>query len=207
MAAQTDWHLKSNQIGPIAGPAVAAMKAKSQGVTPAATEEPMSVFGVPMSVLTSTFFGAMKGGAVNAKIDHMNNVIAQKNAATVAQGMKTQETINRNLQASEDAHTRNQIAIQANQRDAEGAAAAEAAATGASPEQAVRETQRNAAVARANADRELQYAADQADMASWATAMQMNNQIGTIEYNPYLNIALAASGAVLPSMMKSGLVK
>lgn len=198
----------AEQVAPISGAAYRAIpKPDANKVAMAAADGPASLFGVPVSVLTSTFFGAMKGGAVNAKIDHMNNVIAQKNAATLAQGMKTQETINRNLQAAEDAHTRNQIAIQANQRDAEGAAAAEAASTGASPEQAVRETQRNAAVARANADRELQYAADQADMASWATAMQMNNQIGTIEYNPYLNIALAASGTALPSMMKSGLIK
>lgn len=169
--------------------------------------ETSSLFGVPMPVLSSTFFGAMKGGAINSKIEQMNNVAAQKNAATLAQGMKTQETINRNLQAAEDARVSSELVIQMNKRDAEGAAAAEAASTGASSDQAIREVQRNAAFAEDQADAELKYAADQAEMASWANAQKMGSQIGTIEYNPYLNIALSAAGAAYPAMLKTGLVK
>lgn len=207
MAAQLDYQLSNKKTGPISGPAIAAMKAKSSGAGPVAETSSANVFGVPLSVLGSTFFGAMKGGIVNQKIDHMNSIVDQKNASTLAQGMKSQETINRNMQMSEDAHARNQVIIQANQRDAEGAAAAEAATTGANPEQAVREVQRNAAVARQNADRELQYAADQSAMASWANAQKMGGQIGSIDYNPYLNIALATAGTVLPALSKSGMTK
>lgn len=173
--------------------------------TPAA--ESAGMFGVPLPVLSSTFFGAMKGGAVNQKIEQMNNIVAQKNAATLAQGMKTQETINRNLQSAEDAAVRSSVLVQMNLRDAEGAAAAEAAATGADPAQAVRESQRNAALAQADADRELKYAADQAEMASWANAQKMASTQGTIDYNPYLNIALAAGSMAVPAMFRTGMVK
>lgn len=175
--------------------------------TTAAAPASSSLFGVPTSVLASTFFGAMKGGAINSKIEQMNALAAQKNAATLAQGMKTQETINRNLQMAEDARVSSELVIQMNQREAEGAAAAEAASTGASSDQAVREVQRNAAFAEEQADKELQYAADQAEMASWANAQKMSQQVGTIEYNPYLNIALSAAGMAIPSMFKTGLIK
>lgn len=168
-----------------------------------------SVFGVPLPVLTSTFFGAMKGGAANAKIEQMNAMAATKQAATLQQGMKTQETINRNLSAAEDAYSQNQLVIQMNQREAEGAASAEAAATGANPEQAIREINRNAAMAQDQADAELRYAADAAELASYSVASQMNSvkNMGKIEYNPYLNVALSAAGSAIPSMYQSGLIK
>lgn len=177
------------------------------GSAPKVESASSGLFGVPMPVLTSTFFGAMKGGAVNQKIEQMNSIAAQKNAATLSQGMKTQETINRNMQMAEDARVNSELVIQMNQRDAEGAAAAQAASTGASADQALREVQRNAAFAEDQADAELQFAADQAEMASWANAQQMSSQIGNIDYNPYLNIALAAAGTAVPAMFKSGLVK
>lgn len=200
----------AEQVGPISGGAYGAVPKAfidANKVAPAKVSGTASLFGVPMPVLTSTFFGAMKGGVINQKIEQMNSLAAQKNAATIAQGMKTQETINRNLQMAEDAHVSSELVIQMNQREAEGAAAAEAASTGASSDQAVREVQRNAAFAEEQADKELQYAADQAEMASWANAQKASQQIGSIEYNPYLNIALSAATTAVPSIYKSGLVK
>lgn len=198
----------AEQVAPISGAAYRAIpKPDANKVAMAAADGPASLFGVPVSVLTSTFFGAMKGGAVNQKIEQMNNMVAQKNAATLASGMKTQETINRNLTAAEDAATRSKLATQMNKRDAEGQAAAEAAATGASPDQAVREVQRNAAFAQAEADRELQYAVDQAELQSWANAQKMSSTQSPIEYNPLANIGLAVASTTIPAMFKSGLVK
>lgn len=177
------------------------------GSAPKAAPASSSLFGVPTSVLSSTFFGAMKGGAANKAIEARNSMVAQKNAATLAQGMKTQETINRNMQAAEDARVNSELVIQMNKRDAEGSAAAQAASTGASADQFIREVQRNAAFAEDQADADLQFAADQAEMASWANAQQMSQQVGSIDYNPYLNIALHAASAVRTSLHNSGLVK
>lgn len=160
-----------------------------------------------LPLTASVFFGAMKGGMVNQKVEHINNVNAQKNAATLSEGMKTQEVINRNLTAAKDASAKNDLVIQMNARDAEGAAAAEAASTGASPEQAVREVQRNAAFAQQENDAELQMAMDQAELASYSVNESMNSMASPVKTNPYLNVLLGSASTAIPMLYRSGAVK
>lgn len=159
--------------------------------------------GLPLPVMSSIFFGAMKGGAVNQKMDQMNDMVQQKNEATLKQGMKNQEVLNYNMQQAEDAAVRQDLITQMNFREAEGEAAAAAASIGSSSAQAIREASRNAAFASAEADRQLMSAAEQYDQASWANAQATQSTQGTIKYNPYLNILLSAGMATVPAMFET----
>lgn len=165
------------------------------------TQAPDTTAGIngltAMGIAGNVFAGSMKGSAMNAAAEAANHKIAMMNAERQAASMQNQEVLNINMQLQEDAAVRDSIDLQAKARDAEGQAAAQAASTGASSAQSTRDIQAQTARAAEDIVRELDIAQQQYAISSKAN---VPTTIGSIDYNPALNIGLGIASGLTKSL-------